>query len=72
MKTWVSEPKMLTPWRCVWLARRACWSGFHPALLLSVACRSRRNKNGEPAVVVTILPDSGDKYLSEQFWEMAV
>jgi cysteine synthase B len=25
----------------------------------------------EPAVVVTILPDSGDKYLSERFWETA-
>ncbi len=28
--------------------------------------------NGEPAVFVTILPDSGDKYLSEQFWETTV
>jgi len=25
-------------------------------------------KNGQPAVVVTILCDSGDKYLSERFW----
>jgi len=25
-------------------------------------------KNGEPAVIVTILCDSGDKYLSERFW----
>jgi cysteine synthase B len=24
---------------------------------------------GEPAVLVTILCDSGDKYLSERFWE---
>jgi cysteine synthase B len=28
--------------------------------------------NGEPAVFVTILPDSGDKYLSEQFWETTI
>ena len=32
---------------------------------------ARRLKKDETAVVVTILPDSGDKYLSEQFWERA-
>jgi S-sulfo-L-cysteine synthase (O-acetyl-L-serine-dependent) len=26
-------------------------------------------KKGQPAVIVTILCDSGDKYLSERFWE---
>jgi S-sulfo-L-cysteine synthase (O-acetyl-L-serine-dependent) len=25
-------------------------------------------KNGQQAVIVTILADSGDKYLSERFW----
>jgi cysteine synthase B len=25
-------------------------------------------KKGQPAVMVTILCDSGDKYLSERFW----
>jgi cysteine synthase B len=30
---------------------------------------ARRWKQGERAIVVTILPDSGDKYLSERFWE---
>jgi len=30
---------------------------------------ARRLKKGEQAVFVTILPDSGDKYLSERFWE---
>jgi S-sulfo-L-cysteine synthase (O-acetyl-L-serine-dependent) len=29
------------------------------------------HKNGEPAVIVTILCDSGDKYLSERFWTEA-
>ena len=29
---------------------------------------ARRLKKGEEAVIVTILPDSGDKYLSERFW----
>ena len=28
--------------------------------------------DGKPAVFVTILPDSGDKYLSERFWETTV
>jgi cysteine synthase B len=29
---------------------------------------ARRLKRNEEAVIVTILPDSGDKYLSERFW----
>lgn len=34
------------------------------------ACRdvARRLSAGEPAVIVTIFPDSGEKYLSERFW----
>jgi cysteine synthase len=24
--------------------------------------------NGQPAVIVTVFPDSGEKYLSEKFW----
>jgi len=30
---------------------------------------ARRLKKNQPAVIVTILCDSGDKYLSERFWE---
>jgi cysteine synthase B len=30
---------------------------------------ARQLKKNEHAVIVTILPDSGDKYLSERFWE---
>ena len=30
-----------------------------------------RRREGGPAVVVTVLPDSADKYLSERFWEDA-
>jgi cysteine synthase len=26
-------------------------------------------RHGAPAVVVTVLPDAADKYLSERFWE---
>jgi S-sulfo-L-cysteine synthase (O-acetyl-L-serine-dependent) len=35
-----------------------------------VACRDLAGKlpAGEPAVIVTIFPDSGEKYLSERFW----
>ncbi len=37
-----------------------------------VGClRVARNllERGQPGVIVTVLPDSGDKYLSERFWE---
>jgi cysteine synthase len=30
-----------------------------------------RLKKGQPAVIVTVLCDSGDKYLSERFWDEA-
>jgi cysteine synthase B len=30
---------------------------------------ARQLKSGQNAVFVAILPDSGDKYLSERFWE---
>jgi cysteine synthase B len=29
---------------------------------------ARRLRKDEEAVIVTIFPDSGDKYLSERFW----
>src|SRR6201982_3643726 len=32
---------------------------------------AERRKKGQPAVIVTILCDSGDKYLSERFWTEA-
>ena len=32
---------------------------------------ARRLGSGERAVIVTVFPDSGDKYLSERFWEEA-
>ena len=30
---------------------------------------ARQVKNNQPAVMVTVLCDSGDKYLSERFWQ---
>jgi cysteine synthase len=35
-----------------------------------VAQRLRKDKD-EEAVIVTVFPDSGDKYLSERFWTEA-
>ena len=35
---------------------------------LRLAGRSRRLRDAKP-VIVTVLPDSADKYLSERFWE---
>ena len=32
---------------------------------------ARRLRTSERAVIVTVFPDSGDKYLSERFWEEA-
>jgi cysteine synthase len=34
-----------------------------------VGCLQVARKLKEPAVFVTMLCDSGDKYLSERFWE---
>ena len=40
-------------------------AGAAIAVCIQVARRLRKN---EEAVIVTIFPDSGDKYLSERFW----
>jgi cysteine synthase B len=37
---------------------------------MHVAQRLRKDKD-EEAVIVTVFPDSGDKYLSERFWTEA-
>lgn len=43
-------------------------SGAALAICFQVAGRLR--EQGKPGVLVTIFPDSGDKYLSEHFWEL--
>ena len=54
----------------IWAANWACSSASPPPLL----CRPRsmwpkkRPKAGREAIIVTILCDSADKYLSERFW----
>jgi S-sulfo-L-cysteine synthase (O-acetyl-L-serine-dependent) len=44
-------------------------SGAALAACLQVARSLKQQGKGEGAVIVTMFPDSGDKYLSERFWE---
>ena len=39
------------------------------AVAASLKIAEEEAAKGEPAVIVTVLPDSADKYLSERFWE---
>ena len=39
------------------------------AVVASLAIAREEAAAGRPAVIVTVLPDSADKYLSERFWE---
>ncbi len=39
------------------------------AVVASLAVAREEAAAGRPAVIVTVLPDSADKYLSERFWE---
>jgi cysteine synthase B len=41
------------------------------AVVASVQVASAEAAAGREAVIVTVLPDSADKYLSERFWECA-
>ena len=56
------------PWPKDWPAKKDCWSGSRPPPRSWAACRSQERWTTS-AVFVTILCDSGDKYLSERFWE---
>ena len=53
------------------LAREEGWLVGVSSAAAIVGCLqvARQLKKEAPAVMVTILPDSGDKYLSERFWE---
>ena len=45
-------------------------SGAALAACFAVAHRLKEeDKGGQPKMIVTVFPDSGDKYLSERFWE---
>jgi cysteine synthase B len=41
------------------------------AVAASLEIAREEAANGRRAVIVTVLPDSADKYLSERFWEQA-
>jgi cysteine synthase B len=41
------------------------------AVAASLEIAREEAANGRHAVIVTVLPDSADKYLSERFWEQA-
>ncbi len=47
--------------------------GISAAAAVVASMQVARNEvaNGRNAVIVTVLPDSADKYLSERFWEEA-
>ena len=54
-----------------WRARRVCWLGSRRRRRWRRALRIAREEAaaGRAAMIVTVLPDSADKYLSERFWE---
>lgn len=45
--------------------------GISAAAAVAGSLEVIRRLDGAPAVVVTVLPDAGDRYLSERFWEGA-
>ena len=49
-------------------------AGISSGTAVAGACRvaERLRAQGQPGVIVTILPDNADKYLSERFWEQAL
>ena len=52
-------------------AKRACWWASRQRQLWRRAAQIAREEAaaGRSAVIVTVLPDSADNYLSERFWE---
>jgi S-sulfo-L-cysteine synthase (O-acetyl-L-serine-dependent) len=55
----------------VGISSGAALAGAMRALRMDTARPSRRPSSPEPAVVVVIFPDGGDRYLSESFWMAA-
>ena len=71
--SWRSKPKPPTKWPGGFRAKKVCWWASRRPPLSWHASRSRAKKQplAGRAVIVTVLPDSADKYLSERFWEEA-
>ena len=65
-----SAPKTPTAWSSGPRARKACCvSPSAAAALVGCLQVAASLQPGERAVIVTIFPDSGTKYLSERFWD---
>jgi cysteine synthase B len=45
--------------------------GVSAAAAVAGCLEVARRLSGEPAVIVTVLCDSGERYLSERFWDEA-
>ena len=65
-----SKPKPPTRWPSASPAPKACSLASPPPPLSPLrSYREEQAALGKDAVIVTILPDAADKYLSERFWE---
>ena len=71
IRIWRSPLKMRTRWRAISPATPDLLVGISAAAAV-VGClkiaRDLQLRGNQEAVIVTILCDSGDKYLSERFW----
>ena len=70
-KTSTWKPSAPTPCACASLAAPACWSASLPvgAAAAALQIAEREHAAGREAVIVTILCDSAEKYMSERFWQ---
>ena len=58
-------------WCGAWRAKKACWWASRPAATCTrpPCWRASSPKRGESGIIVTVLCDSAEKYLSEHFWD---
>ena len=67
----MSTERAYMGWRKSWAKPKACWWAFPLRRRWLPLCKIAEEEHaaGRTAVIVTILCDSADKYLSERFWE---
>ena len=60
-----------TRWQKISRATMVCWWGISAAgnVVAALDVAEQEARAGREAVIVTILCDSADKYLSERFWQ---
>ncbi len=70
-----SKQKRRMRWSSGLRANEGCWwvRRLRPPSLPAgeQIAKQEAGQAGRPATIVTVLPDSADKYLSERFWEEA-